>query len=232
MKGTLYGVGVGPGDPRLMTYLAVETIVKCPVIAVPAKGREHAVSYRIASGIVKDLDRKECLNLSTPMTKDKKVLDENYKAAADQITEQLDAGRDVAYLTLGDPTIYSTYIYIHRIVRERGYETRIVSGVPSFCAAAAKISDSLADRAEQLHIIPSTYDIEEALTYPGSKVLMKAASKLPYVKQTLREKNVAAAIIENCGLPGERIYGLSDDMPKEASYYTTVVVKENEHDRD
>jgi precorrin-2/cobalt-factor-2 C20-methyltransferase len=225
-------VGVGPGDPRLMTYLAVETIVKCPVIAVPAKGREHAVSYRIASGIVKDLDRKECLNLSTPMTKDKRVLDENYKAAADQITEQLDAGRDVAYLTLGDPTIYSTYIYIHRIVRERGYETRIVSGVPSFCAAAAKISDSLADRAEQLHIIPSTYDIEEALTYPGSKVLMKAASKLPYVKQTLREKNVTAAIIENCGLPGERIYGLSDDMPKEASYYTTVVVKENEHDRD
>lgn len=225
-------MGVGPGDPRLMTYLAVETIVKCPVIAVPAKGREHAVSYRIASGIVKDLDRKECLNLSTPMTKDKKVLDENYKAAADQITEQLDAGRDVAYLTLGDPTIYSTYIYIHRIVRERGYETRIVSGVPSFCAAAAKISDSLADRAEQLHIIPSTYDIEEALTYPGSKVLMKAASKLPYVKQTLREKNVTAAIIENCGLPGERIYGLSDDMPKEASYYTTVVVKENEHDRD
>ena len=105
MKGTLYGVGVGPGDPRLMTYLAVETIVKCPVIAVPAKGREHAVSYRIASGIVKDLDRKECLNLSTPMTKDKRVLDENYKAAADQITEQLDAGRDVAYLTLGDPTI-------------------------------------------------------------------------------------------------------------------------------
>lgn len=232
MKGTLYGVGVGPGDPRLMTYLAVETIVNCPVIAVPAKGREHAVSYRIASGIVKDLDRKECLNLSTPMTKDKRVLDENYKAAADQITEQLDAGRDVAYLTLGDPTIYSTYIYIHRIVRERGYETRIVSGVPSFCAAAAKISDSLADRAEQLHIIPSTYDIEEALTYPGSKVLMKAASKLPYVKQTLREKNVTAAIIENCGLPGERIYGLSDDMPKEASYYTTVVVKENEHDRD
>ncbi len=225
-------MGVGPGDPRLMTYLAVETIVKCPVIAVPAKGREHAVSYRIASGIVKDLDRKECLNLSTPMTKDKRVLDENYKAAADQITEQLDAGRDVAYLTLGDPTIYSTYIYIHRIVRERGYETRIVSGVPSFCAAAAKISDSLADRAEQLHIIPSTYDIEEALTYPGSKVLMKAASKLPYVKQTLREKNVTAAIIENCGLPGERIYGLSDDMPKEASYYTTVVVKENEHDRD
>ena len=60
MKGTLYGVGVGPGDSRLMTYLAVETIEKCPVIAVPAEGREHAVSYRIADGIVKGLDQKEC----------------------------------------------------------------------------------------------------------------------------------------------------------------------------
>ncbi|MDE6830101.1 MAG: precorrin-2 C(20)-methyltransferase, partial [Lachnospiraceae bacterium] len=66
MKGTLYGVGVGPGDPRLMTYLAAETVKNCPVLAVPADGREDAVSYRIAAGIVKDLDGKECLNLSTP----------------------------------------------------------------------------------------------------------------------------------------------------------------------
>ena len=69
IKGTLYGVGVGPGDPRLMTYLAVDTIQKCPVIAVPADGKENAVSYKIASGIVENLDEKECLNLTTPMTK-------------------------------------------------------------------------------------------------------------------------------------------------------------------
>ena len=71
IKGTLYGVGVGPGDPRLMTYLAVDTIRKCPVIAVPADGKENAVSYKIASGIVENLDEKECLNLTTPMTKDR-----------------------------------------------------------------------------------------------------------------------------------------------------------------
>ena len=106
MKGTLYGVGVGPGDSRLMTYLAVETIEKCPVIAVPAEGREHAVSYRIADGIVKGLDQKECLNLSTPMTKDLKVLGQNYEEAARRIIERLEDGKDVAYLTLGDPTIY------------------------------------------------------------------------------------------------------------------------------
>ncbi|MEZ3487538.1 MAG: precorrin-2 C(20)-methyltransferase [Lachnospiraceae bacterium] len=230
MKGTLYGVGVGPGDPRLMTYLAVETVKNCPVIAVPAEGREHAVSYRIAAGIVKGLDEKECLNLSTPMTKDMQVLKENYETAADQITKQLDAGKDVAYLTLGDPTIYSTYIYIHRIVRARGYETQIISGIPSFCAVAARLGGSLADRSEQLHIIPSTYDIEEALTYPGSKILMKAASKLSVVKDRLKEKEMKGIMVENCGMPDEHIYENVDDMPERASYYSIVVVRENNHD--
>lgn len=66
MRGTLYGVGVGPGNPKLMTCLAIETIERCPVIAVPAKGRDYALSYKIASGMVKGLEEKECLNLSTP----------------------------------------------------------------------------------------------------------------------------------------------------------------------
>ena len=90
MKGTLYGIGVGPGDPRLMTYLAVDTIKRCPVIAVPADGKGKAVAYKIASGIVEDLDTKECLNLSTPMTKDKAILDAAYQTAADTIIEQLE----------------------------------------------------------------------------------------------------------------------------------------------
>lgn len=230
MIGTLYGVGVGPGDPKMMTCLAIETIEKCPVIAVPAEGREHAVSYRIASRIVKGLDKKEYLNVSTPMTKDSQVLKKNYEAAANQIIEQLRAGRDVAYLTLGDPTIYSTYIYIHRLVKKQGLHAQIINGVPSFCAAAAKLGDSLADRSEQLHIIPSTYDIEEALTYQGNKILMKAASKLSSVKHTLQEKNMTGVMIENCGMPDEHIYLNVDEMPEQASYYTIVLTKEETHD--
>lgn len=230
MRGTLYGVGVGPGDPKLMTCLAVETIERCPVIAVPAEGREHAVSYRIAEGIVKGLGEKECLNLSTPMTKDRRVLEQNYERAAGLIAEQLEAGRDVAYLTLGDPTIYSTYIYIHRLVKKRGYDTKIINGITSFCAAAARLGDSLADRSEQLHIIPSTYDIEEALTYRGNKILMKAGSKLSAVRKTLQEKEMSGIMVENCGMQDEHIYSSVDEMPDQASYYTIVVVKEDSHD--
>ena len=225
MSGKLYGVGVGPGDPKLMTYLAVETIQNCPVIAVPADGKEHAISYKIASGIVKDMDQKECLGLSSPMTKDSNVLNENYQNVSKEIMKKLDEGKDVAYLTLGDPTIYSTYIYIQRVIKESGYEAEIINGIPSFCAVAAKLGDSLADRSEQLHIIPSSYDIEEALELPGNKILMKAASKLADVKRILQELNMEAQMIENCGMEDEKIYHSVEEMPEKAAYYTTLVVK-------
>lgn len=185
MNGTLYGVGVGPGDPRLMTYLAVDTIKWLSGLAVPADGKGKAVAYRIASGIVKNLDQKECLDLATPMTKDRAVLDAAYQTAADRIIEKLEQGLDVACLTLGDPTIYSTYIYIHRLVKARGYDAKIINGIPSFCAVSARLEDSLADRSEQIHIIPSTYGVEDALNLSGTKVLMKAASKMPLVKEAL-----------------------------------------------
>ena len=230
MKGTLYGVGVGPGDPRLMTYLAVDTIKRCPVIAVPADGKGKAVAYKIASGIVEDIDAKECLNLSTPMTKDKTVLNAAYETAANTIIEQLELGKDVACLTLGDPTIYSTYIYIHRLVKAKGYATEIVNGIPSFCAVSAKLGDSLVDRSEQLHVIPSTYDIEDGLKLPGTKVLMKAASKMPIVKETLKRNDLKGAMIENCGMPEEHIYHGVDEIPDQASYYSIIVVKEEHHD--
>lgn len=224
--GKLYGVGVGPGDPKQMTYQAVETIEACPVIAVPADGKENAVSYKIASGIVKGLDSKECLDIPTPMTKDQDVLNSNYHSAADRIIEKLKEGQDVAYLCLGDPTIYATYIYIHRIVRDAGYDTEIISGIPSFCAVSARLNDSLCDRSEQLHIIPSSYDIEEALELPGNKILMKAASKLNKVKDVLVAKGADCDMVENCGMDNEKIHLGLDNMPDEGSYFTVVFVKE------
>ena len=226
IKGTLYGVGVGPGDPRLMTYLAVDTIRKCPVIAVPADGKENAVSYKIASGIVENLDEKECLNLTTPMTKDKAVLNAAYQAASDQIIEQLEQGKDVACLTLGDPTIYSTYIYIHRIVKAHGYATEIINGIPSFCAVSAKLQDSLVDRSEQLHIIPASYGIGKALELSGTKIFMKAGRKLPELKRRLQGRSEKVIMIENCGMENEAVYQGTECIPEEGGYYALLIMKE------
>lgn len=226
MSGILYGVGVGPGDPKLMTYLAVETIEKCPVIAVPSEEKNRAAGYRIALHMVKGLDRKECLKLPIPMTKDREILEQSYEEAAGQIIRRLEAGQDTAYLTLGDPTVYSTYIYIQRIVKEKGYEAQIISGVPSFCAIAARLGDSLADRSQQIHILPSSYDIEEGLGYKGTRILMKAGSRLAQVKEILKDKEMAAVMVENCGMEGEHIYRTVEEMPEKASYYSTVLVKD------
>ena len=96
----------------------------------------------------------------------------------------------------------------------------------SFCAVSARLGDSLADRSQQLHIIPSSYNIEEALGYGGTKILMKAASRLPQVKQALKARDMKAVMVENCGMDDERIYEELDAMPGEAGYYTVVVVKE------
>lgn len=229
--GTLYGTGVGPGDPKFMTLLAVETIRKCPVIAVPASSREKAVSYRIAAGVVENLDDKLCLVCSIPMTKDQMRLDAAYENAAEEIIRELEQGKDVAYLVLGDPTIYASYIYIHRIVRDRGYCTKIISGVPSFCAAAARLNDSLCDRTEQLHIIPSGSDVETALAYHGTKVLMKTASGREQVRRLLKTRQGTCHVVENCGMEDEKVYSHLEDLPQEGGYLTTTIIKDRGLDR-
>ncbi len=173
------------------------------------------------------MEEKEYLDLDTPMTKDRQILNQNYEKAAKRIIEELEKGKDVAYLTLGDPTIYSTYMYIQRIIKEKGYETSIINGIPSFCAAASKLNESLADRADELHVIPSSYDIRNALRYPGTKVLMKSASRLAEVREILEEKNVDVKMIENCGMADEQIYERLEDIPEHASYYSLLIVKES-----
>ncbi|MGN0279483.1 MAG: precorrin-2 C(20)-methyltransferase [Lachnospiraceae bacterium] len=226
MSGILYGVGVGPGDPKLMTCLAVETIRKSHVLAIPAGSREQAVSYRIAGGMIEHLEEKETLCFAMPMTKNKEILEQHYQMAAEQIAERLEQGKDVAYLTLGDPTVYSTYIYVHRLVVKRGYQAQIINGVPSFCAAAAALGDSLADRGEEIHIIPSSYDVEQALELPGTKILMKAGSRMPTVKKMLQDRGIDGVMVENCGMAEERIYRSIEEIPDQVGYYCLTVLKE------
>lgn len=225
MNGTFYGVGVGPGDPRLMTYLAVDTIRSCPVIAAPTEKGELGIAYRIARGMIPDLGEKPCIGYHIPMTKDASLLEAAYQSAAAAITAELRKGQDVACLTLGDPTVYSSYIYLQRRIAALGFSTQIVSGIPSFCAVSARLGGSLADRAEQLHIIPSSYEIETALELPGTKVFMKAGARMQDLKSALQKKKAACRMVENCGMPEEHIYEDVDDIPEEASYYSIVIVK-------
>ena len=226
MKGKLYGVGVGPGDPELLTLKAVRVIEECEVIAVPANSKEKCVAYKIASQAVKNIDDKEFLYIHMPMTRDENLLKENHNKGAEDIAKVLNTGKNIAFLTLGDPSIYSTYIYIHKLVLEKGYETEIISGIPSFCAAAARINEGLVEKAEELHIIPASYQIEEALKLKGTKVFMKSGKKIGAVKEAVGKSHGRAVMVENCGMENETVYENLNDVKENASYYSLIIVKE------
>lgn len=227
-RGKLYGVGVGPGDPELMTLKAIRIIEESDVIAVPGEAVEESVAYRIASQVCKDPERKEQIAIPMPMTKDAEKLRESHDKGVAVLRVCLDAGKQVAFLTLGDPTVYSTYLYLHKRLLEEGYAAEIVSGITSFCAAASKLDMGLVEKAQALHVLPASYPIEEALKLSGTKVLMKAGSKLGAVKQILQSQNIQAVMAENCGMPGEKLCRSTEEIPENAGYYSIIIVKDQD----
>lgn len=225
MRGCWYGIGVGPGDPELMTLKAVRLIKECGVIVLPHHDREHCVAYQIAVQAVPELAEKKILCLPMPMTKDQAVLEQSHRQAVEQIAECMERGEDVASLTLGDSCVYSTCLYIEARLSQMGYETKLINGIPSFCAAASRLGIGLVNGREELHIVPASYQIEEALELPGVKVLMKAGRKLPEVKRLLKERGQTCIMVENCGMDGERIYRSVDEIPDDTGYYALFIVR-------
>lgn len=226
MAGKLYGVGVGPGDPELLTLKALRLIKEADVIAVPGENPRNSIAYKIVKEAYPELDEKQLLAVPMPMTKRQDLLELSHETGADLIQKELEKEYQVVFLTLGDPTVYSTYLYIHKRIKERGYETEIVSGIPSFCAVAARLNTGLVEMAEPLHVIPASYQIEEALKLPGTKVLMKAGKKMKLVKEQLLKKQAEGMMIENCGMPEEKIYRSIDEIPETAGYYSLIIIKE------
>lgn len=223
-KGILYGVGVGPGDSELMTLKAARLARECDIIAVPHKDRNKCVALKIATGAVPELADKPLLEVEMPMTKDKDILEAAYVRGTKLLQEQLDAGKTVVFLTLGDPTVYSTYCYLHQQITALGYETQIVPGVTSFCASAAALNIPLCENKQELHVIPGTYNPDEALSLPGTKVLMK--NNLPKTLAALREHPQKVWMVENCGMENQHIYCGLENLPENSGYYTVLIVKE------
>lgn len=230
MQGKLYGVGVGPGDPELLTLKALRLIKENEVIAVPGKDIRASVAYQIVKGAYEDLDKKILISVAMPMTKDPQVLKANHDKAADQVEDYLREGKNVVFLTLGDTTVYSTYLYVHKRILERGYEAEIVSGITSFCAVAARLNMGLVEADQPLHVIPATYkaqEMDEILKLPGTKVLMKTGKKMKQVKESIEKSGQKAVMIENCGMPSEKIYRSAEEIPEDSGYYSLIIVKEN-----
>lgn len=225
----LYGLGVGPGDPELLTLKALRLIKECEIIAVPSSGQDVNIAFTIAAGAVPELAERKIMEIPMPMIRDKEKLKESHDAAARKIMDLLKDGKNVAFLTLGDPSIYSTYIYIHKRVLEAGYEAEIVPGIPSFCAVAARLNEGLTENSELLHIIPASYKgLEDAMELKGTKILMKSGKSIGKIRNMIEQspQRWEAKMVERCGMEGERIFLSAEEIDPEASYFSIVVVKD------
>lgn len=226
--GIFYGVSVGPGDPELLTTKALRILAACPVIAAPQTAGGEQLALSIARQAV-DLTGKELLPLAFSMDRDETVRKAAWRKAADQVRVCLDRGQDVAMVVLGDVSIYATYCSLMEILQGEGYATAMIPGVTSFSAIAARLGMSLTTMEEPLHILPASQSEQWAgLDLPGTKILMKSGRSLGPLIEELSRRDLLdrAALVANCGLPGEVVCRDLREFSAPTGYYTTVIVKE------
>lgn len=223
MSGTFYLIGVGPGDPELMTMKACRVLMdETDVVGYPGVEARTGVAFEIAVQAVPQIKEKEQLPLRFPMTTDQIILSSAHEAAVQRVKCALDQGKTASFLTLGDPSVYSTASYLGEAIRSEGYTVEMISGVPSFCAAAAKLLLPIASGNEQVQIIPSE---EFDVSFPGTMILMKVGNHLPQIKKKISDSGRKAYLFENCGMPGEQIYSDIHKMPDRTGYYSLMIVK-------
>lgn len=220
MSGHLYGVGVGPGDPELVTVKAQRLIAAADVVAYPVAGHGRSVARRIAAPYLRD-DAVE-LALTYPVTTGTTDHPEGYEgairdfydASAAQVAAHLDAGRDVVVLCEGDPFFYGSYMYLHERLADR-YPTEVVPGVTSFSAAAAAAGTPLVKRDDVLTILPGTLPPEvlaARLRQTDAAVVMKLGRTFAGVRDAVERAGVAerGVYVERASSAEERVAPLAD----------------------
>ncbi|WP_096201119.1 precorrin-2 C(20)-methyltransferase [Bacillus sp. FJAT-45350] len=193
--GTVYGVGVGPGDPELITIKAYRIMKEADVIAFPKKRKgSKSYAYQIIEQYI-DTDKKEMLGLVFPMTKDKDVLDRDWNIIVEEVFRCVSDGKDVAFVTEGDPMLYSTFIHMFRLMNELHPEVdmKVIPGISSINGAAAQLAIPLADGDDWTGVIPATEDRErmkKALLEHEGMIFIKVAKVLPMMIELLEELNL------------------------------------------
>lgn len=228
MAGKLYGIGVGPGDSELLTLKGKRILDNAQIIAYPVKEKgEESTALNIIKNVV-DITGKEILELVFRMDPAKEKREACRREAADIIAAELSREKDIAMITLGDVAIYSTYTYVNQMVREMGFETEIVPGIPSFCSGAALAQVSLVEGNESLAVISSLKgkdQLDVTLENFENVVVMKAGSSMERIKETLEKKGLEenALVVSNVGLVDEYVGKV--DLDREYGYFTTMIIR-------
>ncbi len=242
MVGVFIGIGVGPGDPELITLKAAKALKAADVICVP---KSHAKKPSMALSMLKGIlaERKkpaEILELVFPMTKDELNNRKLWVENAAIVAEKAKKG-NVAFITLGDPMLYSTFLYLYECVKETypEIELEIIPGVTSVTAVAASSKLPLAEKEEVVTIIPSDLDlahIEDAAKHADNVVFMKCAYHIkefiPILLRAGFTENSTVALVKRCTLPAEKVLvGKLSDVSKwdiTEDYFSVAIVKKSQ----
>ena len=231
----IYAVGVGPGDPELLTRKAERILRSVDVICAPT-GAAEAGSYALS--IVEqfiDRNRQEVLVQVFPMVKDQQGLDPFWEQAADQVAERIAAGKDVAFITIGDPFLYSTYLYIHRILLAKYPDIRIevVPGISSILASSAVSGTPLGLGGERIAILPATYEnaeLKRTLEEFDTVILMKVNRVFERVYAVLKELGIEkrAVFVRRVGSQEEEVhFDLESLVGQKLDYLSMLIVRKN-----
>jgi len=232
-KGKFYGIGVGPGSPDLLTLRAAEILKSVDVVCVPRSSAENdCVALKVAG--VHIASTAKIMEISTPMTRDKEILETEWRRGAEKIAERINAGQNVAFITIGDAMLFSTYTYILERVKGivANLDVESVPGVTSFAATAAHLNVALAEGNEKLAIIPAVNDPNELRTilkhFPNA-VLMKVAGKYNEIVDVLTELGLKdrAVYVSKLGYDDQFVtYDLDSLRGQKLDYLSLMLVKQ------
>jgi len=207
----LIGIGVGPGDPDLLTVKAVKAIQSADIIMCPASKEDRpSIALSVVESIIDKSKNQEIVKLIFPMTKDKDVLKATWKKNAKIMAETVLSGKNVVYLTVGDPYLYSTWIYMHRDLKENYPDMKIsvIPGIVSIFTFAAKVGISIAEGAEKVAIIPSCYDLSSV------KEIAKHSECMIFLKDG-RYFDQVITVLKESGFPDDSIFAIGQDLGTE-----------------
>jgi len=230
MSGHFYGVGVGPGDPGLLTLLGVEILRLADVVVAPLSEKaEDSLALTISRPHLKeDVEIREIV---FPLVYSREELKSAWQENTEVIRNLLSQGKQVVFITLGDPMVYSTYSYLQQLLQDSGFPITTIPGVPSFCHLASRMGVPLAQGEEPFCVLPATCGeeiLELALQKVDNIILMKASRRFAELRQKLEQAGrlQEAVMVSKCGWLEEEIYpDLAEVDPAKIHYLSTILVK-------
>ncbi len=225
VSGRLYGLGVGPGDPELLTLKALGILKRVPVVAYPALEEGDSFARAIVAAHLPAGIRE--IAVRVPMSPDPDAALGAYDRAAAEIAAELEAGHDVAVLCQGDPFLYGSFMYLHERLAER-FQVEVVPGVTSLTAAASAAGRPLVARNETLAVVPATLAedaLVEQLSGSDALAIVKLGRHLEKVRRVLARigRSEEAIYVERATLPEQKLASLGK-APASAPYFSMILV--------